>query len=234
MRRKVDEGARVVGDVVMEPLAKVKPNTWNPNEMTLSQMESMKHGFLTDGWLKSQALLVWRKDEKGKLRNVIIDGEHRWLTANALAMKEGPMVFLDGLTEAQAKKLTIKMDAKRGAFNQDKLGELLRQIQNEVDSATESLGRDLGLEDAHVMRLLAETSHDLPGSKDAPEPPPGTVDMPAGKMEHVKMVQLFFDEKQHDEFMAIVTTLSKKHATKNVTDTVLEGLRSVRPSSTAS
>lgn len=211
--------AKVRGQVVIRPLASVGPNPWNPNVMTAFERESLKVGFTTDGWIASQALLIWGTDDKGKRRDLIIDGEHRHTIGVELGIVEGPMVFLDKLPESQAKALTVKMNAKRGTFDTDDLGKLLREIQ--FDLGAENLSLDLGIDDEALMKLLAEPQ--VPDGPGKPGSTPG--DMPSGMASHVRMVQLFFDEKQHEEFARITKELAARWSKENTTDTVLEAVR---------
>jgi ParB-like chromosome segregation protein Spo0J len=148
------EQAHVRGKVVTFALDKLKPNGWNPNVVTPEKMASIEYGFRTDGWLASQALLVWRKDDKGKTQNVIVDGEHRWKAARNVGLAEGPVVFLDGVSETEAKALTIKLNQKRGEWDEDALGKLLREVQ----ASSEDLGLDFGFDGAELERLLAVSS----------------------------------------------------------------------------
>ena len=148
------EQAHVRGKVVTFPLDKLKPNGWNPNVVTPEKMASIEYGFRTDGWLASQALLVWRKDDAGKIQNVIIDGEHRWKAARTVGLADGPVVFLDGVSETEAKALTIKLNQKRGEWDEDALGKLLREVQG----SSEDLGLDFGFDDKELGRLLAEAN----------------------------------------------------------------------------
>lgn len=161
VREVATDKPRIVGEVVVRrPLKPLSPNGWNPNELSAFERESLKHGLKTDGWLKSQSMLVWGKDEKGKLQNVIIDGEHRWLVATELGFDVGPMVILDGLAEKQARELTIKLDAKRGRFNKTKLSAAVREL---VDETTDFdlLGTDLGIEPDTLQDLLVDEAPDL-------------------------------------------------------------------------
>lgn len=217
----------VRGEVVMKALDKVKPNVWNPNELTPFQMESLKQGFREDGWLISQSLVVWGKDDKGKQQNVIIDGEHRWRVATDLGMKEGPMMFLNGLPEAKARALTIKLDAKRGKFNEDRLAAVVREIQFEL--GVERLDLSLGLEAEHLATLLVEPALELPSPEEREgivESPPGVVG--SGLAEHASSVRLFFNKEQLAEFEALIKELAPQFKTKNSADTTLEALRRVR------
>lgn len=209
---------------VIKPLSIAKPNTWNPNRMTPFERESLKTGLKTDGWLMSQALLIWGTDDKGNEKNIIIDGEQRWTVAPDAGFTHGPMVFLHGLSEAKAKALTVKIDAKRGKFADEPLGALLREVQFELGS--ENLALDLGIQDERLMLLLAEPEVVLPGPEATPKPPSegsgASSGLPAST---VRMVQLFLNPETHAEFSELVRQLAAKYETKNVSDTVLEAVR---------
>ena len=142
--------AKVRGKVVTAALDSVKPNGWNPNVLPEHKMRALEHGMREDGWLASQPLLIWRTDKAGEKKNLIIDGEHRWLAARAVGMSQGPMVFLDGLTESEAKALTIKIDNIRGQFDSDALGALLREIQG----ASEDIALEFGFDNNELDALL--------------------------------------------------------------------------------
>jgi ParB-like chromosome segregation protein Spo0J len=200
----------VVGKVVSVDLSKVSPNPWNPNEMDAHTRASLKHGFETTGWLSSQALLLWGKDENGVRQDLIIDGEQRWTVARELDMKKGPGVWLDGLTSAQAKALTIGLDQKRGSFNQDRLGELVAELLKGSDVLALSL--DLGLRSQDIVNLTKP--------RDIPAPV-------RSENVHTKQVPLYFDADQHAEFDRLIGALAPRLKTETVTDTVLAALRLV-------
>jgi len=216
----MSEGLRVVGQVKMVSLDKVKPNEWNPNRMTAFEKGSLKHGLETDGWIASQALLVWGTDENGKKQNVIIDGEHRFTVATELGFEKGPMVFLEGITMAQAKALTIKMNAKRGSFNKDDLGSLLQEIRLETQS--DLVAFDLGISDIELSKLLKEPEVDMPPEEKLSLPDDARSGIPASSM---KSVALLFSQEAHSEFGELVRELAVKFQTKTVAETVLESLR---------
>lgn len=154
--KAADRSVRVTGEVVLNLLETVQPNGWNPNRMTELQIASTREGLLQHGWLAAFALLVWGTDERGKRRDLIIDGEHRWRIATELGFTEGPMVFLDGLTEKQAKELTIELDNKRGAFDRVALRELIGDI-----GVSDGLAFRLGFDDA-AFKALMEPKDVLP------------------------------------------------------------------------
>lgn len=222
----MDENKRVVGVVENRPLDSVKPNAWNPNRMTDFEMRSLSDGLLRDGWLSSQAVLVWGKDAKGKRRDVIIDGEHRWTAARELGFVEGPMVVLDGLTEAQAKALTIKMNSKRGRFDEDLLKNLIGEIQ--FDLAVPDLSVELGINPDELMRHLTVREEFIEPSfkpedrqRVAEAPPEGLVPV----VQQLGMAQIFYTKEQLVEFHRLSAEAAKRLGTKNLSETVFEALK---------
>ena len=219
------QGGAVVGDVTMVALAAIRPNPWNPNRMTARQLESLKHGLQTEGWIASQALLVWRTDERGRPRNLIIDGEHRWRMATELGFHEGPAVFLDRLTEASAKALTVKLDNRRGQFDDIVLRALLVDLQDTLDDPA----LDFGFEDEDYARLFALPAVDGDGSAvpDTTRPVYEGAPLPA-RTGQVAMIQIFFTTAQKAEWDERVQRLTARFGTSTVTDTVLAAVRAAR------
>lgn len=212
----------VVGVVKVRPLNLVKPNDWNPNEMDAQMSASLRQGLVEDGWLLSQSLLVWGKDNRGKDRNLIIDGEHRWTEALALGFTEGPMVVLDGLKPAEARALTIKLNQKRGRFN-DLLPDVIRSIQRDLPSI--DLGLSLGFDPEELYRYLAQPVEKVVGAPvpaaNSNETPPTTV----SRNVSVTMVPLFLSEAEHTEFQSLVRQFGGTFGTDTASETVLEGMR---------
>jgi len=213
----------VVGKQVVIKLASVEKNPWNPNRMTKFQFESLKQGLAEDGWLSSDALLIWGKDDKGKAQNLIINGEHRQRAALELGMKEGPAVILNGLTAAQAKALTIKLDNKRGQFDPDGLAALVQSIQFDLGAA--DLGMALGIEGEALMKMLAFEAEKVAAAVAEATAGLDGAAIVHSENPHVKMVPLYFDETQYAEFEGHMRTLRTKFGTLTVTDTVLEGVK---------
>lgn len=222
----------VVGEVEMRPLDEVVENDWNPNKFTPHQYASLREGFVQDGWLKNQSLLVWvpsaspnPADRKKWKHDVIIDGEHRYKVAKELGWGQGPMVMLRGITEVAAKALTIKMDAKRGTFDLDELGVLVRSIHDQLD--VPDIGLSLGFSNESLMGMLEVPAMDLEGRGGEGLGDSGGATLPGVHSSHVKMVQLFFQETTHAEFQQLVSKFGKRFNQANVTDTVMEALRAL-------
>lgn len=229
----VPGGPAVRGHAVLRPLADVVANPWNPNRMTDHMFQSVVHGLRTDGWVASQALLIWGTDQQGRTRNMIIDGEHRWRAAQEAGFKEGPMVFLEGMSEAEAKALTVKLNQKRGDWNDEMLSVLLRDLASSAP-ADFDMAMDLGIVEEDLMKLLAEPpaapTPVAPAGATLPESPPGQPAEPAGPAappqdSGVRMVQLYLDASTHPVFTAAVKELADAWGINNVTDTVREAVR---------
>lgn len=165
-----DGDAFLRGAVEILPLDTVEPNGWNPNVVPPHIMESIREGFRTDGWLVSQALLVWATDEHGVAVNRIIDGEHRWEAARAVGLTEGPMVLLRGLPVHEAKALTVKLNQKRGAWDLAGLGALLRGLEEAA----------VPVEAASMGFTVAELDAIVAGAPLPQLPPPGGGDGEGG------------------------------------------------------
>lgn len=166
---------KIVGtEPALYPLEKLKANSWNPNAPTNAELARIRHGIETDGWISSQALLVWRKDDKGAVKNIIIDGEQRFTIAKELGYEQGLVSFVDGLTESQARAYTIKLNARRsggGRYDDAKLADNLVHIVPIFSGQTPSeISFDLGL-DGDLFRRITSPPPDPPA-----EPQRGKID----------------------------------------------------------
>lgn len=220
-KKVVKKAPQVTGKVVMGDLSKVSPNDWNPNEFDDYTWRSLVHGLKEDGWLAAQALLIWRTDENGEEKNLIIDGEHRWKGATELGMKRGPMVFLDGLTRAEAMALTVKLDNKRGKFNPAKLVDVLKTVREELK--LEDFNLSMGYTPNQVDRLLKKAADDGTPNLDLSKMDggPSSDSRQRSTSEHVKRVNLSFDEEQHSRFSSLAQKAAADLGTSSHSDTIL-------------
>ena len=222
--------SKVIGKLEYVALGAVSPNDWNPNRLTPRQYESLKHGLATDGWITSQALLVWGTDESGVARNVIIDGEHRWRAAGDLGYEDVPVVYLNGITELAAKALTIKLDAKRGQFDQDKLGGLVGELMGTLGSA--DLALDLGFTDGEIAQMMSGEEVVIVDDSPAPVLPKAKDETPSptshtSENNVAKQVPLYMDVAEHARFTENVQALMKRYDVPNVSDAVQRAVREV-------
>lgn len=216
MARKAETPLEPVGVGVEKdvPIKSLNPNKWNPNRMTPEQRASLKRGLETDGWIRSQKLLVWGSDENGEAQNIIIDGEQRWRVAKSMGtFPVVPCVFLHGIDETAAKKLTIKLDQKHGEFDQTNLGELLRGLYDGVDVADYAL--DMGFDSATMQKYLDASQPDIPGN--APPVEPGVV-------RKYSLSLAFESSAPRDELKSLVEFLAKRDG-KVTGEVVLTAMR---------
>jgi len=233
-------GREVVGKVETRALASVEPNPWNPNRMSAFVRASLKAGLESDGWLSSQALLIWGSDENGETKDLIIDGEHRWRVAQELGFREGPMVVLHNLKESRAKGLTIKMNQKRGTFEDDGLAALIQELMTGEDA--EAFALDVGFTEDEIAGMLSESAAvtEIAGASEAPAapsvgaasvaeslPPAAPAPAPTPEYQQVKMVQMLFDDERFARFNRLIADLGKAYGKRTVSDTVMEALRHV-------
>jgi hypothetical protein len=221
----------VVGRVEVRPLASVDRNLWNPNRMGEAMRASIRYGLEHDGWLASHSLLVWGTDEREEERGLIIDGEHRWEIARELGFTEGPMVLLYDLPEAKAKALTIKLNRRRGSFDEAKLGDLIRGVELDLeDLGVEDLGLDLGFDDDELMKLMVEPPDEAsvpPGSPpDEASVPVDGSPLPASP--GLRVVQIILEPDRYDELQDLITYVSQRLSLSDASLTVLEALRMAR------
>ncbi len=108
------------------------PNPWNPNKTKPRQQQAIAESLRT----YSQILdIIVRPNPDNPERYQIIDGEHRYgeLEDNVY------VTVLHGLTDAHAKKLTIILNETRGSADKIELAQLLSDISDEIEDATELL-----------------------------------------------------------------------------------------------
>jgi len=111
------------------PKSKLHPNPWNPNYMKPNQAKGVKESLQ---WVGQVLDLLVRPHPEIDGEYQIIDGEHRF---NVI----GDTVYctiIHGLSEAEAKKLTIVMNETRGEADKIELAQLLKDIWTDLGDDT--------------------------------------------------------------------------------------------------
>lgn len=101
----------------------LKPNPWNPNQMTDEQLEKEQASFERFGQV---APIIVRKN--GSAGWEIIDGEQRWTIAQRLEMIELDAYDISPIGDHEAKQLTYILNELRGKPQGEKLEELLKGL----------------------------------------------------------------------------------------------------------
>jgi hypothetical protein len=122
------------------------PNEWNPQKTRPREQAAIGESL---SWVGQIEEIVVRPhpDQEGKYQ--IIDGYHRWLEM------DGKTVFVNvihGLTDAEAKKLTIVINETHGDPDKIELAQLLADIYADMGEET---ALALPYEDQELQELLA-------------------------------------------------------------------------------
>lgn len=104
------------------------PNPWNPNRLSGKEQRSVDESLQLYGQFQE---LVVRPHPKLSGKYQILDGEHRHKSLTGTVYVN----VIHGLTDAEAKKLTIVADAARGNFEQDSLANLLGELSKDLGDA---------------------------------------------------------------------------------------------------
>ena len=109
--------------------SKVIPNPWNPNMTNEQQQRAIGESLGFYGQV--QELLVREHPEKPGYYE-LLDGEHRLQELEQTVYVN----VIHGLSDAEAKKLTIVMDGTKGEFDKVDLAKLLSDIQADMGDET--------------------------------------------------------------------------------------------------
>lgn len=99
------------------------PNKWNPNEMSENTFSHLKEEIKRVGCI--DPVTVWEV-KKGKYE--IIDGEHRFLAAKELGLKEVPVIILEVKDKSEAQLLTLNLNRIKGVDDPLKLAKVVTEL----------------------------------------------------------------------------------------------------------
>jgi hypothetical protein len=148
--------------------SKLVANTWNPNRMTPVMREKLAEAIDLFGFIDPLTVRPL-----GDLYQ-IIDGEHRFEVGVELGFEDFDAMIVEGLTDVDAKKLTIVMNELHGQADPDKLGPLIEDIISA--SSLEDLFRGFPYDEGVVASFL---STPLPPLPDLPKPKAASKDKEA-------------------------------------------------------
>lgn len=103
-------------------LSDLVPNPWNPNQMNAEMYHKELASLRRFGYVNP--IIARPIDDYYQ----IIDGEHRRKGLLELGHETAMVTVIDGLSDADAKQLTIILNETRGTPDQKKLGELLTDL----------------------------------------------------------------------------------------------------------
>ena len=132
---------------VLVPKSKLIPNPWNPNKTNDRQQKAIAESLKT----YSQILDIIVRPVQDKYQ--IIDGEHRY---NELE-DQVYVTILHGLSDADAKKLTIILNETRGSADKIELAQLLHELR---DIEGDELILGLPYTETELEELIQIAEHD--------------------------------------------------------------------------
>jgi ParB-like chromosome segregation protein Spo0J len=135
-------------DVALDELT-VAP--WNPRRISEAARKRLARGIKRFGMVQP---LVARHED-----HMLLGGHQRFAIAKELGMTTVPVVFVEGLTDPEAKALAVLLNNKeaQGEWEVSALTTLLEELAGEAD---DDLLHDTGFDDASLEKLLGTTSAD--------------------------------------------------------------------------
>lgn len=136
------------------------PNTYNPNKVADPEMELLLISILEDGW--TQPIVGIINLEYDHKRGVIVDGYHRWTTAQTerlLKKHHGfvPVVFLtEAKTTTDLMMATIRHNRARGTHGVLAMAEIVKRLILVDKVPMTEIMRRLQMEAEEVARLALQ------------------------------------------------------------------------------
>lgn len=103
----------------------IELNPWNPNRTTETQQKAIGESL---GWVGQVLEILVRPHPEKEGKYQVIDGEHRLAELDKAGKQLVFVNCLHGLSDADAKKLTIIMNETRGSADKIELAQLLADI----------------------------------------------------------------------------------------------------------
>jgi len=135
-------------------VSRLRPNGYNPNQMTDGQFAALQRTIERDGFC---GIVLANQTRTGL---VIVDGEHRWRAAKKLRMDAIPCL-IGNFRDATAQVLTVKLNQIHGYWNAPELVSLLESISEPL--------ADLGFSDQEFAAELELAVKEVTGGGCLPE-----------------------------------------------------------------
>ncbi|MFW6145725.1 MAG: ParB/RepB/Spo0J family partition protein [Planctomycetota bacterium] len=146
-------------DITYVDPAELRPADYNPRTISDAALGRLAGLLETHGFVDP---IIARRADK------LVIGGHQRLRANAMRAEPDervPVVFLDGISDAEAKALNVALNnaEAQGRYDDDRLADLLAELSGEIDVAPAT---------GFTEKALAELTGEMPELDDAPEIPP--------------------------------------------------------------
>lgn len=140
---------------------RIAANEWNPNEMSAEQYELLMDNISRIGFGDPITVTPFKDEYDENIKYRIVDGEHRWRAARDYGMEKIPVVIVDGLTEVDAKKQTIRLNKIRGELSHKKFNKLIDQMIRDGDLLVDSAAFEMGFADEEEFALFRDEARKM-------------------------------------------------------------------------
>ena len=128
-------------------IGELRPNGFNPNELSPGKMKSLIHEMRRKG-INLKPILVRVVDDVKE----IIDGEHTWNAAKAAKLSE-VTIEITTADNFEARRLCVRSNLG-GEANSVKLGKLISEMQQERSLDNREIANELGVSEGTVRNRL--------------------------------------------------------------------------------
>lgn len=181
--------------------------------------EKLKKEIAEDGF--SFPVAVWEDPKQAKI--YILDGHQRVATLQKMkddgwVIPEIPVVLVEAKDIKQAKHKLLAAASQYGTVNEEGFLKFIGSIN--IDQ--EALVSNFRFPEIDLIDLFKDVDGSV--ADDEEETAVATVAMRSAS-DQVRQVQLFFNGKNHPEFLEKCSALQSKFGTTSLTDTVMEAIR---------
>lgn len=136
-------------NIVEVSVAQLKPNTYNPNQQSVNDFDLLVKSIQEDGFTLPVVVNDGSLDDA--LKDMIIDGEHRWRAAKVLGMETIPVIYR-AMDQAGMRVSTIRHNQARGSHDEVMEAAVLRSLVETV--SPEELSLSLNIDSVELDAML--------------------------------------------------------------------------------
>ena len=187
--------------IINKKVSELKQAEYNPRQLSKSQYEDLKTSIEKYGFV--DPIIINKNPER---KNTIIGGHQRVKVARMMNIAKVPCVELD-LTEQKEKELNVRLNKNTGDWDWDILANHFEPSELLDWGFAE---QELGVDGDDLAFEVTSNQEEI-------------IEYPEGiEPSHVKMIQLFLNDKTEPIFKKNELYLRQELETDNLTDTVFE------------
>ena len=142
-----------VYDVIAVPIAKIKPNSYNPNAVAPPEMKLLYQSIKLDGY--TMPIVCYYVKETDEY--IIVDGFHRYrimLEHDDIFEREEGMLPVSVIDKPIDQRMasTIRHNRARGSHNVDLMSNIVKEL-HEIGRSDAWISKHLGMDRDEILRL---------------------------------------------------------------------------------